>query len=305
VKFRFRLFLAIAALGISAFAITGTAAVAQTAPAPTPAPPAPARHTVVSQEYDGATHLTFTPYVWLPTLNGTFQYRVPNRRPGGGGVVTTSELNTQIGPNSYLTHINFALMGAFELRKGDVGAFGDVINLNVSNSGTTVTSISGPFQKFQIPVDLGSSAHLSSTIWEAGADLTLAHSDSADIQFLTAWRQIRLTSDLDWNLNIGKNRQIARSGSISVHDNIGDVVFGFKGKVALGDGGWFVPYYVDYGAGAPSNNTWQAYGGVGKATGGGSFLLIFRELNYDFDPGSSFIRKVRFGGPLVGYTFKL
>ena len=73
----------------------------------------------------------------------------------------------------------------------------------------------------------------------------------------------------------------------------------------VGDGGWFVPYYVDYGVGAPSNNSWQAYAGVGKATRGGAFLLLFRDLNYDFAPGAALVQKLRLGGPLLGYTFKL
>jgi hypothetical protein len=294
--------LAALALGVAAFAFSSATAMAQTAPSP--APMKPARQNVITNEYDGKTHLTITPYVWVPTVNGTFQFNAPNRKVAGGGYTTTT-LNTQVGPNSYLSNINFAAMGAVELRKGDVGVYGDVITLNVSSADTFVTSVSGPLGHVNLPVDLGTSAHLASTVWEAGADLTLWHNDAADIQLLTGWRQIRMTGDLDYNVVAGKNQQFARSGSLSKTDNIGDVVFGFKGKAAIGDGGWFIPYYVDYGVGAPSNNTWQAYTGIGKATRGGAFLLLFRDINYDFDPGASFAQKVRLGGPLLGYTFKL
>ena len=303
-KPRHQLFLVASALGAAVFAFSSATAMAQTAPSP--APEKPARHTVVSDEYDGKTHLTVTPYVWLPTVNGIFQFNAPNRpTPGGGGGFTTTTLNTQVGPNAYLSKINFAAMGAVELRKGDVGVYGDAITLNVSSADTFVTSVSGPLGHVNLPVDLGTSAHLSSTIWEAGADLTMWHNDTADVQFLTGWRQIRITGNLDYNVIAGKNQQFARSGSLSKTDNVGDVVFGFKGKAAIGDGGWFVPYYVDYGVGAPSNNTWQAYTGIGKATRGGAFLLLFRELNYDFNPGASFVQKVRLGGPLLGYSIKL
>jgi hypothetical protein len=196
-------------------------------------------------------------------------------------------------------------MGAFELRKGDVGAYADAITLNVSTGATFVTDVSGPLGHVHVPVDIGTSGHVSSTVWEAGADYTLFHDDNADVQFLTGWRQIRLTGTLDYDVNIGKNQQFSRMGGASAHVNVGDVVFGFKGKVAIGDGGWFVPYYMDYGVGAPSNNTWQAFAGVGKATRGGAFLLLFRDMNYDFAPGAAFAQKVRLGGPLLGYTFKL
>lgn len=302
-KSRHHLFLTAVALGVSVFALSSAAAVAQTAPTPAPTPAG--RHTVVSDEYDGATHFTVTPYVWLPTANGTFAFDVPNRKTPTGGFGGITTLSAQVGPNSYLNNLNFAAMGALELRKGDVGMYGDVINLNVSTGDTFVTDVSGPLGHFHVPVDIGTSGRLSSTVWEAGADLTIWHDDNADIQFLTGWRQIRVTGNLDYNVNIGKNQQFARTGSASTHDNIGDVVFGFKGKVAVGDGGWFVPYYVDYGVGAPSNNSWQAYAGVEKATRGGAFLLLFRDLNYDFAPGASFVQKLRLGGPLLGYTFKL
>ncbi len=298
------MFLTAVALGVSVFAFSSVAAVAQTTPSPTPAPATPARHTVVSQAYDGATHLTFTPYVWLPTANGTFQFNVPNR-PSAGGGSTLSTLNAQVGPNSYLNNINFALMGAFELRKGDVGIYGDAITLNVSSGATYITDVTGPFGHVHVPVDFGTSGRVSATVWEAGGDLTLWHNDYADVQFLTGWRQIRVTGNFDYNVDIGKNQQFARMGSVSTHTNIGDVVFGFKGKVAVGDGGWFVPYYMDYGVGAPSNNTWQAFTGVGKASRGGSFLLLFRDMNYDFPAGASPIQKLRLGGPLLGYTINL
>jgi hypothetical protein len=302
VKFPRHLFLAAVALGVSVFGFSSVAAVAQTAP--TPAPAAPVRHTVVSQAYDGATHLTFTPYVWLPTANGTFQFNVPNR-PSAGGGSSLSTLSAQVGPNSYLNNINFALMGAVELRKGDVGIYGDAITLNVSSGATYITDVSGPLGHVHVPVDFGTSGRVSATVWEAGGDLTLWHNDYADVQLLTGWRQIRVTGNFDYNVDIGKDQQFARMGSVSTHTNIGDVVFGFKGKVAVGDGGWFVPYYMDYGVGAPSNNTWQAFTGVGKASRGGSFLLLFRDINYDFAPGASPIQKLRLGGPLVGYTFNL
>jgi hypothetical protein len=291
------------ALGISVFAISSAVASAQTTP--TPAPAAPARQTVVSRQYDGKTHFTFTPYVWLPTANGTFQFNVPNRPFGGGGGHTLSTLNAQVGPNSYLNNINFALMGAFEIRKGDVGAYADALTLNVSSGATYITDVSGPAGHVHVPIDVGTSGRVSATMWEAGGEYSIWHNDNADLQFLTGWRQIRVTGNFDYNVDIGKNQRFARTGSVATHTNIGDVVFGLRGKAAFGDGSWFVPYYFDYGVGAPSNATWQAFTGIGKATRGGSFLLLFRDVNYDFAAGASPIAKLRLGGPLVGYTFNL
>jgi hypothetical protein len=277
------------------------------APSPTPvaAPPAasPARTTVIDAEYDGQTHFTFTPYLWVPTVNGTFQFnapRLPHVGVGGG----TAIVNTQVGPNSYLSKLNFAIMGAFDLRKGDVAGFGDFINLNLSSGVTRVTSVSGPLGRLQIPVDLGSSGRISSTIWELGAALTLAHGHDASLEFLSGWRQATVNATLDWNLSVGKNALIRRSGSDFRSDSLGDVIFGLRGKVALGDSGWFVPYYADYGVGA-TNNSSEQYIGVARAFRTGSVLLLFRNLSYTLPANISFIQRIRFGGPLIGYTFKL
>jgi hypothetical protein len=194
-------------------------------------------------------------------------------------------------------------MGAFDLRKGDVDAFGDFINLNASTGTTFVSSVSGPLGKVQIPIDAGSSGHIASTIWELGAGYTLAHTHDASLEFFTGWRQAAIKGTLDWNITVGNKGLINRSGSIVKSDTLSDILFGLRGKVALGDSGWFVPYYGDIGAGA-NNSSWQAYGGIGKTFRSSSFLLLFRNLSYNL-PGSSYIRNVRFGGPLVGYTFSL
>jgi hypothetical protein len=228
-------------------------------------------------------------------------------RSNVGGVPSTGTLNAQVGPNSYLTHLNFAAMGAFDIQKGGVGAFTDFITLNLSSGATFVTAIGGPDGHLHIPINLNTTGSISSSIWEAAGTLSLAHSDAADVNLLVGWRQVSLNGTLNYNVSVGGliGPGFARSGHLFKSDEIGDVIFGLKGKVAVGDKGWFVPYYADYGVGAPNNDSWQAYVGVGKATKNGAILLAFRELNYDFGTQSSFVQKARFGGPLLGYTFKL
>lgn len=303
----------VVALSLSAMILSCAAAIAQesgseeASPAPSPAPQTTptdqVRPTIIDQEYDGKTHLSLTPYVWLPSVNGTFSYRTPTLAHHGIGA-GTEVLNVNVGPNAYLSKINFAAMGAFELRKGNVDAFGDFINLNGSSGATQVVTLSGPLGKLHVPIDVGSSGHISSTIWELAAGVTLAHSHNASVEFFSGWRQASVKGELDWNLSLPKHPEIARMGSVTSGDTLSDVIFGFRGKLALGDSGWFIPYYADIGAGG-NNSSWQAYGGVGRAFRSGSVLLLFRNLSYSLPGGSSFVQSLRFGGPLVGYTFKL
>src|SRR6476620_11602738 len=66
-----------------------------------------------------------TPYLWLPTIHGTLNYSIP---PGG-----TGSPSTEVGPDSYLTDLNFAFMAAGEARKDEWSIFTDVVYLNLSS----------------------------------------------------------------------------------------------------------------------------------------------------------------------------
>ena len=55
-----------------------------------------------------------------------------------------------------------------------------------------------------------------------------------------------------------------------------------KGRVRLGEGRWYTPYYADVGPGS-SNWTWQALLGVGYAFDWGDINLSIRSLSYDFN----------------------
>ena len=80
-------------------------------------------------------------------------------------------------------------------------------------------------------------------------------------------------------------------------------MIGIRGVVNLGDGGrWFLPYYVDVGAGN-SNTTWQAYAGVGYRFGWGDLLLVYRNLEYHADD-DELLERLRMGGPAIAATFR-
>jgi hypothetical protein len=68
-----------------------------------------------------------------------------------------------------------------------------------------------------------------------------------------------------------------------------------------------VPYYVDLGTSlTTSNQTWQAYSGVGYAfPHGQSLLALYRSLNYTSFPPTSHTQRLNLYGPLLGYTFHL
>ena len=63
--------------------------------------------------YDGQWRYSLTPYAWFPNISQTLQLNTPL---GGGKTV-----EVEVEPDSYLSDLEFALMGAFEARKGDTG----------------------------------------------------------------------------------------------------------------------------------------------------------------------------------------
>ena len=69
--------------------------------------------------YDGQWHYSLTPYAWFPNVSQTLQFNTPS---GGGKTV-----EVEVKPDSYLSNLEFALMGTFEARKGDWALAMDLI----------------------------------------------------------------------------------------------------------------------------------------------------------------------------------
>ena len=65
---------------------------------------------------------------------------------------------------------------------------------------------------------------------------------------------------------------------------------------------WFVPLYLDAGAGT-SKFTWQGMLGVGYAFGWGDLLAVYRQLTYE-ENDTAGLQRLGFSGPAIGATFR-
>jgi hypothetical protein len=297
-----------AALVLVCVGLIGAArAAAQETPAPAtpPSTPAPgATPTFMDREYDGALHVLAAPYVWAPTLGGTFQYTIPRlpRRPSGKGQTSVS-----VPPVDYLPKLNSAAMFAFDARKGGIDLFGDYIYVNATVSASASATLGGPLGRAQIPVSVSSDVRLRESIWEAAAGFTVARGHDADLSLFTGMREYPLSLMVNYSATIGRRRPFARSGSITTAGIAQDVIFGLRGKAYFGNGHLYVPYYVDVGGGIGqlNNSTWQAYSGAGYTFDHGqSLLIVYRALSYTDLPPVSPVQKLSMYGPLLGYTFQ-
>ena len=155
---------AIALVALAHFAAPACAQEPTPSPAPeaTAAPGTTEQPTLMDRQYDGRTHVTLAPYVWLPTVKGNFQYSIPTLPHRHGGVTQSS---IQVAPADYAAKLNSAAMFAFDARKGAIDIFGDYIYTNVSTSASQFATISGRFGRVQIPVNLSTNARLAMSIW--------------------------------------------------------------------------------------------------------------------------------------------
>ena len=232
-----------------------------------------------------------TLYGWFPSINGTSNFK---GLPGGG------EIDTNVNPQGYLSRLQFAFMGTLEARRGPWSVIGDAIYLNMGNHSSRITSISGPGGGVVIPVDTGTTTNLEGFVGMLAGGYAVLQQPVARVDLLAGVRYARLKSSLDWEL-AGPAGALPQSGSAQVTKDLTDGLVGARGSVDLSSQ-WFVPWYVDAGAGS-SRFTWQAMAGIGYRFGWGDLTLAYRHLAYDFH-SDRIVSDIKFSGPAIAASFR-
>lgn len=240
--------------------------------------------------YDGNWHFTFTPYLWLPSLDGTLNFNLPNGSP-----------NVDASAGDILEKLNFALMVAGDARRGNWSVFTDFIYINLSDSDATVKSVTGPGGVVEIPIDIGTQSSQKGFLWTLAASYTLLRGPAASLDVFAGFRDVQLKASLDWQF-AGPLDFFPQSGSASDTTVAWVGLIGLKGRVRLSESGtWFIPYYADMGWGS-SVTTWQGLIGVGYAFRWGDLQLAYRYLHYDADE-NKLLDDISIMGPALGATF--
>jgi hypothetical protein len=245
--------------------------------------------------YDGQWHYSLTPYAWFPNINQTLQI---NTRLGGGKTV-----NVEVKPDSYLSDLEFALMGAFEARKGDWAVAMDLIYNDFSDQAGKIKTVRGPMGHESPPIDANVNVDIQAFIWQGIGSYTVARSSTGTLDVFGGVRYLGLETSTDLSFS-GPEGILGRSGSHSERLNVWDGIIGVRGAVSLGDSGdWFLPYYLDIGAGNYSNWTWQGWAGAGYRFDWGDVMLVYRNLSYSTS-GDEILEDMRMTGPAMGATFR-
>ena len=276
--YRMRLYRTLAAL-----AVLSVSALPATAPAADKIDP-----------YDGGWHFRLTPYLWLPNINGTIDGQALRSDLGDLSV------STEVGPNDYLQNLKFGAMVTGEVRKGDWSVFTDIIYIDFGDQRSRVRNITGPEGRPLSTLDRNASTSLSATVWTLAGARTLVHNPRGNLDLLAGFRYVGIDTELKLNIRGSEGVvDIARRSSRDLTE--WDGIVGVRGQIRLGDGRWYMPYYLDIGTGS-SNWTWQALLGVGYTFDWGDVNLSIRNLSYDFNGKNDM--DLRMTGPALGATFR-
>jgi hypothetical protein len=244
--------------------------------------------------YDGQWHYSLTPYAWFPNINQTLRLTDPSG--------SSARVDVEVKPDSYLSNLDFALMGIFEARKGDWALVMDLIYNDFSSERGKIRTIRGPGGNVSLPIDTQVDVGLKVLIWQGIGGYTVARGPSGTLDVFGGVRYLGLEISTDLNFS-GPEGVLGRSGATSDKINVWDGIVGVRGAMALGDrGDWFVPYYLDIGAGNYSNWTWQGWTGVGYRFYWGDVTLVYRNLSYS-TTGDEVVQDMRLSGPALGATF--
>ena len=233
-------------------------------------------------------------YGWFPDIAGQTSFA----KTGGSG-------EFEIGIDNILDNLEFTLMGTFDVRKGRWGILTDAIYMDVGNSKTGVrdASIGG----IQLPVDATANVNLDlkSLIWTLTGYYRALDQTGLTLDVLAGARYLDVEQKVNWDVtgNVGPIPAPGRTGTAKASLTNWDAVIGVRGRFAFGaKKNWFVPYYLDVGAGG-SDLTWQGIAGLGYAFRWGEVVAAWRYLYYDL-PSDKAIKDMSFSGPAIGVTFR-
>jgi hypothetical protein len=233
-------------------------------------------------------------YLYLPSMSGTTTF------PTGGGPGSDVGLDLE----KILNSLQGAFMGTLQVSKGRYGAFTDIVYVDFSNSRAGTHDLSVGERPLPIDVTAGVNLGLKGAAWTlAGTYLVLSESRSS-VELLAGARLLDIKQTFDWQLagNIGNIPVPAQGGHEEASLHNWDAIVGAKGRYAFGaDKAWFVPFYVDAGAGN-SQSTWQVMAGLGYSFKWGDIVGAYRQLDYRMGSGKP-IQTLNFSGPQVAAVF--
>jgi len=243
------------------------------------------------------------PYLWFPTVKETMKLHTPFGSP---------EVEVKANPGDYLDELEMALLLAFEARKGKWLVFSDITYMKLSSGSSSVRSVDfnvgpGPVNPVSSTLNTGTQTDIYSTIWTVAGGYNLHQDPKLSLDIIGGARYLKLKSETNWQLTAtvvgpGPGQVFPASGSVTESGDVWDGIVGVKGRFRLGEGKWFVPYYLDAGTGG-SEYTWAAQTGIGYSFRWGDLVLGYRYMAWKQDDDTKTIQDVKLYGFGLGGVF--
>jgi hypothetical protein len=248
-----------------------------------------------------------TPYLWLPTIDGSLKYSLP---PGSGGSPEIS-----VGPTDWLELLNAGLLLSGSATKGKFGLYGDVVYLSLTskNDGRVLSvddTVTVPGTRIPIPVsatlNLNTRSDLDGLQLSVAGGYQFAESEGSAAVVFAGIRYFDVDVSSSWDLTAeitvpGTGIVLPAQGQIGKDVGLVDGIVGIRGYNRLGQGKWTAMYYLDAGTG-DSDLTWNAMAGLGYEFGWGELLFAYRHLEYD-QSDNKLLQDFSFSGPGFGARF--
>jgi hypothetical protein len=244
------------------------------------------------------------PYVWLAHINTTNEFNLP---PALGGTLSTS---SSLGFGDVLSHLNFALMVAADVRYDRFSVVNDFLYMNLGGAGANVRSVNFPSHP-SIPISSSLQTHvgmnLNSKIDTLAGGYTVLQGGWGNLDVIVGVRYLGMPVDVNYDLALtltgprGNGATFGGIGSVSGSTTLWNGIGGFRGSIRIRDSAFFIPYYFDAGAGS-SQLTWQIASGLGYHVGGADVSITYRYLS--FEQNSGITRHMSVGGPMIMANFK-
>lgn len=193
-------------------------------------------------------------YGWLPSLNGSLTFEVPNE-PGEPG-----EPDDSVDANA-IDSLDTVFMGTYSIRKNKWSFTADLIHLKMSGDSQGI-----------INPDSTLSTEITARLYGAYAGYNILNSKQNDLNLIAGIRHFGL--DFEVKLS-GEN---IKNGKIEVSTSNNDVIIGLDGKYIINEN-WYMPYYVDIGTG-DSDLTWQASTSIAYKYNWGDVIATYRYMHY-------------------------
>lgn len=217
-----------------------------------------------------------TPYAWAMGIRGSVASG--DRRVGKVG----------LSPGDVLSDLKMAGMVVAEAKRGRYGLYLDGVY------GDLGSTSSRPVDR----VDLKAKTSIQMTMLTIAPNYNLYKSQSFSIDGLAGarilWQGARTTLTIP---------EINQSISATANMHVATGIAGVKGRWNLGDSKYFVPFYVDVGAGQSSSFTTQAYLGIGHEYSWGDVSLVAKNVYYQFKANDNNVSLNMFGAAIAA-TFR-